>query len=173
MTSGIDLVLSSLHFSRRAIQLSMIDLTEEQSLICLAEGAECAAWILEHAIFADHYVLRQMGTVGHDVPELSEDFAARFAVRDNNRSVWAAEVAELLPSFAAYRMAIIRSVANLTEVSLDLPINGVVLPGNEPSIPYATTGEMLFALSGYTSMLSGELSVIRVGLGRSALLDWL
>jgi len=94
-------------------------------------------------------------------------------VRDNNRSVWAADVAELLPSFAAYRMAIIRSVANLTEVSLDLPANGVVLPGNEPSIPYATTGEMLFALSAYTLMLSGELSVIRVGLGRSALLDWL
>src|SRR5260370_2077260 len=114
-----------------------------------------------------------MGAGGHDRPAVSEDFAARFAVRDDNRSVWGAEVAELLPSFTAYRMAIIRAVANLTQVSLDLPVNGVVLPGNEPSIPYATTGEMLLALSAYTSMLSGELSVIRVGLGRSAFLDWL
>jgi hypothetical protein len=46
MTSGLGLVLSSLHFSRRAIQLSMIDLTEEESLVCLTEGVECAAWSL-------------------------------------------------------------------------------------------------------------------------------
>jgi hypothetical protein len=97
---------------------------------------------------------------------VSDDFAARFAVRDDNGSVWPAEVDDLLSSFTAYRMAIIRVAAGLTPGSLDRPVRGVILPNNQPAIPYTTTGTMLLALSAYTSMLVGELSVIRSGLGR-------
>ena len=166
MSAAVEMIVGSLHASHQAMRGSVIDLTPEEYLQRPAEGAECAGWVLGHAVFADHEALRELAAFPPDLKCVSDDFAARFAVRDDNGSVWPAEVADLLPSFTAYRMAIIRVAAGLTPGSLDRPVHGVILPNNEPVIPYTTTGTMLLALSAYTSMLVGELSVIRSGLGR-------
>jgi DinB superfamily len=171
-STAAGMIVRSLHASHRALRDSVFDLTQEEYLQRPAEGAECAAWVLGHAVFADHEALRESGAFPPDLECVSDDFATRFAVRGDDGSVWPAEVDDLLPSFTAYRLAIIRVAAGLTPGSIDRPVHGVVLPNNEPAIPYTTTGTMLVALSAYTSMLVGELSVIRSGLGRPPLVHW-
>ena len=56
--------------------------------------------------------------------------------------------------------------------ALDFPRRGVILPNNEPSIPYTSMGTMLLALCSYTSMLVGELSAIRTSLGLPDSASW-
>jgi hypothetical protein len=172
MSATVEMIVESLHASHRALRDSVIDLTPEEYLQRPAEGAESAGWVLGHAVFADHEALRELAAFPPDLQCVSDDFAARFAVRDDNGSAWPAEVDDLLPSFTTYRMAIIRVAAGLTPGSIDRPVRGVILPNNEPAIPYTTTGTVLLALSAYTSMLVGELSVIRSGLGRPPLVHW-
>jgi hypothetical protein len=173
MSPAVEMIVRSLHASHQALRDSVIDLTPQEYLQRPAEGAECAAWVLGHAVFADHEELRESGAFPPDLECVSDDFAARFAVRGDDGSVWPAEVDDLLRSFTAYRLAIIRVAAGLTPGSIDRPVHGVILPNNEPAIPYTTRGTMLLALSAYTSMLVGELSVVRTGLGRPPVVPWL
>src|SRR5882724_8465897 len=161
MNTAVEIVVESLNASHQAHRESVIDLTPEEYLACPAEGAECPAWGLGHAVVADHQVLRETGAFPHKLECLSDDFVARFGVRDDHGSVRPSEVDGLLPSFTAYRSAIIRVAAKQTEATLDFPRGGVILQNNEPSIPYTSMGTMLLALSSYTSMLAGELGVIR------------
>jgi len=172
MSTAVKIIVGSLHASHQALHESVIDLNPEEYLACPTEGAECPAWVLGHAVVADHEVLRQTGPFLPKLECLSEDFAARFAVRDDHGSVWPSEVDGLLASFTAYRSAIIRVAAKLTEAALDFPRRGVILPNNEPSIPYTSMGTMLLALCSYTSMLVGELSAIRTSLGLPDRASW-
>ena len=172
MSTAVEIVVGSLNASHQALRESVIDLTPDEYLACPTEGAECAAWVLGHALVADHEVLRQTGAFPPKLECLSEDFAARFGARDDHGSVWPSEVDGLLASFTAYRSAIIRVAAKLTEAALDFPRRGVILPNNEPSIPYTSMGTMLLALCSYTWMLVGELSGMRTSLGLPDRATW-
>src|SRR5262249_27519747 len=55
------IVVGSLYASHQALRESVIDLTPEEYLVCPTEGAECPAWVLGHAVVADHEVLRETG----------------------------------------------------------------------------------------------------------------
>ena len=172
MNTAVEIVVESLNASHQAHRESVIDLTPEEYLVCPTEGSECPAWVLGHAVVADYEVLRETGAFPSKLECLSEDFATRFAARDDHGSVWPSEVDGLLASFTAYRSAIIRVAAKLTEATLDFPCCGVILPNNEPSIPYTSMGTMLLALCSYTSMLVGELSAIRASLGLPDRATW-
>src|SRR5260370_11176211 len=153
MSTAVEIVVESLYSSHQALRESVIDLTPEEYLVCPTEGAECPAWVLGHALVADYEVLRETGAFPPKLECLAEDFATRFAARDDHGSVWPSAVDGLLASSTAYRSAIIRVAAKLTETTLDFPRCGVTLPNNEPSIPYASMGTMLLALCSYTRML--------------------
>ena len=172
MSTAIEIVVGSLYASHQVLRESVIDLTPEEYLVCPTEGAECPAWLLGHAVVADYEVLLKTGAFPSKLEWLSEDFAARFAARDDHGSVWPSKVDGLLASFTAYRSAIIRVAAKLTEATLDFPRCGVILPNNEASIPYTSMGTMLLALCSYTSMLVGELSAIRTSLGLPDRATW-
>jgi hypothetical protein len=71
---------------------------------------------LGHVVVADHRVLRETGAFPPKLEWLSEDFAARFAARDDHGSVWPSEVDGLLASFTAYRSR--RGKSSVASVSL-------------------------------------------------------
>src|SRR5260221_12363095 len=111
MSTAVEIIVGSLHASHQVLHESVIDLTPEEYLACPTEGAECPAWVLGHAVVADHEVLRQTGPFFPKLECLSEDFAARFPVRVDHGSVWPSEAHGLLASCTSYSPGSIRCAA--------------------------------------------------------------
>ena len=171
MNAAVELFVRSLDSTRRMIQYSIADFNEQECLEEPIEGAGCAAAVLGHAILADYRALETLQAVDGNLPRLDEAFQARYSVNDDSCRVWPSEVSGLLPRFTTYRVTLVRAVGVLTDQALDVPVTGIILPDNDPSIPFSTTAEMLVALNIYTSILAGQLSAIRLGLGRRSLFD--
>ena len=117
------------------------------------------------AALADRKVLRLLGVA--DVPDLPAGFEVRFARwgtgGDGETSPYDASLPEF---FAMHRNALVRAIGSLDAARFDEPVGPPDHLDQEGLFEFGTVGEMILAASAYTSSLAGEVSIVRVALGK-------
>jgi hypothetical protein len=165
MNSPVTMLLQSLAFSRGLMLDSVRDLTAEELAGRPSPALRSCVRLLGMAVVADREVLRFLGVV--DLPDLPAGFDARFArwgtSGNSETSRYDTSVPEI---FASHRNALVRATASLDAARFDEPVGPRDHLDAEGLFEFGTVGEMILAASAYTSSLAGEVSIIRVALGK-------
>jgi hypothetical protein len=126
--------------------------------------------LLGMAVVADREVLRLLGVV--DLPDLPAGFEARFARWGTGADGETLRYDSSLPEiFASHRNALIRATGSLDAAGLDEPVDQPDHLDEEALFEFGTVGEMIVAAAAYTSSLVGEVSIVRVALGKVPVYD--
>jgi hypothetical protein len=127
------------------------------------------ARILGMAIVAEREVLRHLDAP--DLPAVPEGFEARFA-RWGTGEEGETGYDDALPElFASHRNAVARATGSLGPADPDEPVDPPDHLDEEAMFRFGTIGEMILTLSAYTCFLVGEVSVVRLTLGKAAVDD--
>ena len=165
MKSPVTLLLQSLAYSRRLMLDSVRDLTALELAGRPSPALRSCVRLLGMAVVADREVLRLLGAV--DLPELPVGFEARFArwgkSGNSETSRYDTSVPEI---FASHRNALVRATASLDAARFDAPVGPPDHLDAEGLFDFGTVGEMILAASAYTTSLAGEVSIVRVALGK-------
>jgi hypothetical protein len=68
--------------------------------------------------------------------------------------------------FASHRNVLVRATGSLDAAGLDEPVDPPDHLDEEALFEFGTVGEMIVAAAAYTSSLVGEVSIVRVALGK-------
>ena len=165
MKSPVTMLLQSLVSSRRLMLDSVWDLSALELAGRPSPALRSCVRLLGMAALADREVLRLLGIA--DLPGLPAGFEARFArwgtSGNDETSRYDTSVPEI---FASHRNALVRATASLDAARFDEPAGPPDHLDAEGLFEFGTVGEMILAASAYTSSLAGEVSVIRVALGK-------
>jgi hypothetical protein len=169
MNSAVSVLLQSLASSRRLMLDSVRDLSAQELSSRPSPALRTCARLLGMAAVADREALGLLGVV--DLPDLPAGFEARF-VRwgwglDGETFRYDSRLPEI---FASHRNALIRATGSLDAARLDEPVDPDHLD-EEGLFEFGTVGEMIQAASAYTSSLVGELSIVRIALGKVPVYD--
>jgi hypothetical protein len=170
MNSAVSVLSQSLASSRRLMLDSVRDLSVQELSSRPSPALRSCARLLGMAAVADREVLGLLGVV--DLPDLPAGFEARFA-----RWGWGSDgetfryVSRLPEIFASHRNAVIRATGSLDAARLDEPVDPPDHLDEEGLFEFGTVGEMIQAASAFTSSLVGEVSIVRVALGKVPLYD--
>jgi hypothetical protein len=170
MKSAVTMLLQSLASSRRLMLDSVRDLSADELAVRPSPALRNCVRLLGMAVVADREVLRLLGVA--DLPDLPAGFEARFA-RWGTRaygetSTYDTSVPEI---FASHRNALVRATASLDAARLDEPVGPRDHLDAEGLFEFGTVGEMILAASAYTTSLAGEVSIVRVALGKVPVYD--
>jgi hypothetical protein len=170
MKSPVSMLLQSLASSRRLMLDSVRDLSAEELVGRPSPALRSCVRLLGMAALADREVLRRLGTV--NLPDLPAGFEARFARWETGGNGETSRYGTSLPEiFASHRNALVRATASLDAASLDEPVGPPDHLDAEGLFEFGTVGEMILAASAYTSSLAGEMSIVRVALGKAPVHD--
>ena len=165
MKSPVTILLRNLASSRRLMLDSVRDLSAAELAGRPSPVLRSCVRRLGTAALADREVLRLLGTV--NLPDLPAGFEARFARWETGGNGETSRYVTSLPEiFASHRNALVRATASLDAASLDEPVGPPDHLDSEGLFEFGTVGEMILAASAYTSSLAGEVSIIRVALGK-------
>jgi hypothetical protein len=165
MKTPVIMLLQSLASSRRLMLDSVRDLSAAELAGRPSPALRSCVRLLGMAALADREVLRLLGVDG--LPDLPAGFEARFArwVTGGNgdTSRYDASFPEI---FAWHRNALLRATGSLDAARFDEPVGPPDHLDAEGLFEFGTIGEMILAASAYTSSLAGEVSIVRVALGK-------
>jgi hypothetical protein len=165
MKSAVTMLLQSLASSRRLMLDSVRDLSAEELAVRPSPALRNCVWLLSIAVVADREVLQFLGA--GDLPDLPAGFEARFArwvaVADGEMSAYDSSLPEI---FASHRNALIRVAGSLDAARFDEPVGPPNHLDAEGLFEFGTIGEMILAASAFTFSLAGEVSIVRVALGK-------
>jgi hypothetical protein len=126
--------------------------------------------LLGMAVVADREVLRLLGVV--DLPDLPAGFEARFARWGTGADGETLRYDSSLPEiFASHRNVLVRATGSLDAAGHDEPVDPPDHLDEEALFEFGTVGEMIVAAAAYTSSLVGEVSIVRVALGKVPVYD--
>ena len=170
MKSPVSMLLQSLASSRRLMLDSVRDLSAEELAGRPSPALRSCVRLLGMAALADREVLRLLGTV--NLPDLPAGFEARFARWETGGNGETSRYVTSLPEiFASHRNALVRATASLDAARFDEPVGPPDHLDSEGLFEFGTVGEMILAASAYTSSLAGEMSIVRVALGKAPVHD--
>jgi hypothetical protein len=170
MKSPVTMLLQSLTFSRRLMVDSVRDLSALELAGRPSPALRSCVRLLGMAAVADREVLRLLGVV--DLPDLPAGFEARFAGWVTRGDGETSRYDTSLPDiFASHRDALVRATASLDAARFDQPVGPPDHLDAEGLFEFGTVGEMILAASAYTSSLAGEVSIVRVALGKAPVHD--
>lgn len=170
MNSDITILLQNLAFSRRWMLDAVRDLSSPELSRRPSPGFRSCARLLGMAAVADREVLRFLEVV--DLPDVPAGFEARFARWGMGEDGETLRYDFALPEiFASHRNALIRATGSLPAARLDEPVDPPDHLDEEGLFEFGTVGEMIAATSFYTCFLVGEMSIVRVALGKAPVDD--
>jgi hypothetical protein len=165
MKAPVTLLLQSLAYSRRLMLDSVRDLTALALADRPSPALRSCVRLLGMATVADREALRLLGVA--NLPDLPVGFEARFARWETSGNGEASRYDISVPEiFASHRNALVRTTASLDAAKFDEPMGPPDHLDAEGLFEFGTVGEMILAASAYTSSLAGEVSIIRVALGK-------
>jgi DinB superfamily len=170
MNPAVAMLLDNLASSRRLMLDSVRDLSAAELSRPPSPALRSCVWLLGMAAVADQEVLRLLEVV--ELPELPAGFEARFARWGTGQDGDTLRYDSSLPEiFASQRDALIRATAALDAAALDEPVDPPDHLDEEALFEFGTVGEMVLAASAYTSFLVGEVSAVRLALGKAPIED--
>jgi hypothetical protein len=165
MKSPVTMLLQSLASSRRLMLDSVRDLSAAELAGRPSPALRSCVRLLGMAALADREALRLLGVT--NLPDLPAGFEARFARWETGGNGETSRYDTFLPeAFASHRNALVRATASLDAASLDEPVGPPDHLDAEGLFEFGTIGEMILAASAYTSSLAGEVTIVRVALGK-------
>jgi hypothetical protein len=170
MKSPVTILLQSLAFSRRLMLDSVWDLSALELAGRPSPALRSCVRLLGMAALADREVLRRLGIV--NLPDLPAGFEARFGRSKTGGNGETSRYDASLPEiFASHRNALVRATASLDATRFDEPVGPPDQLDAEGLFEFGTVGGMILAASAYTSSLAGEMSIVRVALGKEPVND--
>jgi hypothetical protein len=170
MKSAVTMLSQSLASSRRLMFDSVRDLSAAELAGRPSPALRSCVRLLGMAALADREVLRLLGVV--DLPDLPAGFEARFARWKTGGNGETLRYETSLPEiFASHRNALLRATASLDAARFDEPVGPPDHLDAEGLFEFGTIGEMILAASAYTSSLAGEVTIVRVALGKAPVHD--
>jgi hypothetical protein len=170
MNFAVSMLLHGLASSRRLMLDSVRDLTAKELSSRPSPALRSCARLLGMAVAADREVLRLLGVV--NLPDLPAGFEARFARWGTGADGETLGYDSSLPeTFASHRNALVRATRSLDAAALDEPLDPPDHLDDEALFEFGTVGEMIQAASAYTFSLVGEVSIVRVALGKVPVYD--
>ncbi len=170
MKSAINMLLQSLASSRRLMLDSVRNLSALELAGRPSPALRSCVRLLGMAAVADRAVLRLLGVV--DLPDLPAGFEARFARWGSSANGETSRYDSSLPEiFAVHRNALVRATGSLAAARFDEPVGPPDHLDEEGLFEFGTVGEMILAASAYTFSLAGEVSIVRVALGKAPVHD--
>jgi hypothetical protein len=170
MRFAITMLLQSLASSRQLMLDSVRDLSAEELVSRPSPALRSCVRLLGMTALADHEVLRLLGVA--DLPDLPAGFEARFGRWKTGGNGELSRYDTSLPEiFASHRNALVRATASLDAARLDEPVGPRDHLDAEGLFEFGTVAEMILAASAYTSSLAGEVSIVRVALGKVPVYD--
>ncbi len=157
-----DLLASSYRMGQQMVHLMVDDLTEAEFHHQPLPGANSAAWIVGHLAVTARRTAERLGAT--ELPELTEEFVARFSVTKQPAGVQTelGDKATILGLFDT-------CVDKLIAAAQAIPVDSLTSPPANPS-PFATNyGEAVLFGSLHFALHSGQLSTIRRSLGKPPL----
>ena len=179
MTINATLV-QMLQMSSCQLEKSVSGFDADQWFHAPAEGIVSAAWIVGHATLIDRQVLEELDLPS--LPAMPEDWPALYQTRPEGGSAHDDYSGRrILELFLMHRRALIAAVSRIAPEALDRELDP---PGRDrynplrgdddnPLFDYGTLLEMIGKMSLYTSLLAGELRLVRQSLGMPVDKDWL
>ena len=170
MNSALTTLLQNLAFSRRWMLDAVRDLSSAELSRRPSPGFRSCARLLGMSAVADREVLRLLDV--DDLPDVPPGFEARFARWSTGEDGETLRYDSALPEiFASHRNALIRATGALKATALDEPVDPPDHLDEEGLFEFGTVGEMIAATSFYTCFLVGEMSIVRVALGKAPVDD--
>ena len=170
MNRAVTMLLHNLALSRRMMLDSVRDLSAAELSRPPSRALRSCVWLLGMATVADREVLRLLDVA--ELPDLPAGFEARFARWGTGEDGETFRYDSSLPEiFASHRDALIRATRALDAAGLDEPVDPPDHLDEEALFEFGTVGEMILAGSAYTSFLVGNVSIVRVALGKAPVDD--
>jgi hypothetical protein len=165
MNPAIAMLLHSLAYSRRLMLDPVRDLSATERARRPSPALRSCVQLLGMAAVADREVLRLLGDA--DLPDLPAGFEGRFARWGMGEDGEMLRYDSSLPEiFASHRDALVRATGSLDAAGLDEPVDPPDHLDEEALFAFGTVGEMIQAAAAYTFFLVGEVSIVRVALGK-------